>query len=211
MRELIMKKDFAGILAALEKDSALANEGIPCLDDHNPAKAHPLHRICDGVMNDLYTDEEALEMAKIFLEFGADINGGKMVEKRDTPLIAAASLHAEKTAIYYIEQGADIHHQGCHGGTALHWAAWVGRDKLVMKLLEAGAEINKICIDFQGTPLLWAVHGYKQGGGKNKVNQIECARLLLAAGADKNMTNVEGAPPIDFLDADDTEMRSLLQ
>jgi hypothetical protein len=210
MKELLMSKDIAGIREALEKDPALANEGIPCLDDHNPAKAHPLHRVCDGVMNDLYTDEDALEMAKIFLEFGAEINGGKLSEKRDTPLIAAASLHAEKTGIFYIEQGGEIQHRGCHGGTALHWAAWVGRDKLVKKLIEAGADINRICIDFKGTPLLWAVHGYKQGGGKNKRNQIECVKMLLAAGADKNMVNVEGAPAIDFLDTNDTEMRSLL-
>lgn len=206
-----MKKDLAGIRAALQRDPALANEGIPCLDGKNPAKAHPLHRVCDGVMSDLYTDEEALAMANIFLEFGADINGGTMKEKRDTPLIAAASLHAEKTGMHYMDLGADIQHAGTHGGTALHWAAWVGRDKLVKKLIDAGAEINKRCIDFQGTPLLWAVHGYKHGEGKNRLNQIECARLLLAAGADKTMANIDGSPPIGFLDAEDTEMRKLLQ
>lgn len=211
MKELLMKKDFAGIRAALQKNPQLANEGIPCLDDHNPAKAHPLHRICDGVINGLYTDEDAMEMAIIFLEFGADINGGKLVDKHDTPLIAAASLLAEKTGMFYIDRGADIQHRGCHGGTALHWAAWVGRDKLVKKLIDAGAEINKLCIDFQGTPLLWAVHGYKQGGGKNQWNQVECVKLLLAAGADKMKTNVEGAPAIEFLEEGDTEMRSLLQ
>ena len=107
-----------------------------------------------------------------------------MVLKHDTPLIAAASLHAEKTGIYYIDQGANIFHQGCHGGTALHWAAWVGRDKLVKKLIDAGAELEKRCIDFYGTPLLWAVHGYRQSGEMNRHNQLECARLLVAAGAD---------------------------
>lgn len=211
MHQLIMTKDFAGIREALENNPALANEGIPCLDGKNPAKAHPLHRVCDGVISDLYTDEEALEMAKIFLEFAADINGGKLTDKRDTPLIAAASLHAEKTGMYYIDQGADIRHRGCHGGTALHWAAWVGRDKLVKKLIDAGAEINIRDNEFNGTPLLWAVHGYKQAGGKNKLNQIECARLLLAADADKTMTNIEGVPAIGFLDPEDKEMISLLQ
>lgn len=210
MRELMMKKDLAGIREALTKNPALANEGIACFDT-NPAKAHPLHRISDGVFNNLYSDEDGVEMAKIFLEFGADINGGKLVEKKDTPLLAAASLHAEKLGAFYIDQGADIHHGGCHGGTALHWAAWVGRDKLVKKLIEAGAEINKRCIEFRGTPLLWAVHGYKSAGPKNQLNQVECVRLLLAAGADKTIVNVEGAPAIEFLDEGDTEMRKLLQ
>lgn len=211
MHELILKNDLAGIRAALEKDPQLANVGIPCLEGRNPAKAHPLHRVCDGVINDIYSDDDALEMAKIFLEFGADINGGQMTDKRDTPLIAAASLHAEKTGLYYVGQGAAIQHRGCHGGTALHWAAWVGREKLVKKLIEEGAEINKRCIDFQGTPLLWAVHGYVHGGKDNRLNQVECARLLLAAGADKTIPNIEGVQAIGFLEDDDTEMRKLLQ
>lgn len=210
MKQLLIAKDYEGIRKALQENPALANEGIPCLDE-NPARAHPLHRVCDGVINGLYSDEEALAMAKIFLEFGADIDGGNMIDKHDTPLIAAASLHAEKTGIYYVERGADIFHRGTHGGTALHWAAWVGRDQLVKVLIEKGAAIDQRCIDFEGTPLLWAVHGYKQGGGRNKHNQVECVKLLLAAGADKSMANVDGDPAFAFLDEADTEMINLVK
>lgn len=204
-----MNNDRAGIRAALEKNPSMANEGIACFDD-NPAKAHPLHRLCDGVFSGLFTDEDAIEMAKILLEFGGDINGGRLVEKQDTPLIAAASLHAEETGIFYIEQGAAPEHKGTHGGTALHWAAWVGRDKLVKKLIETGMPVNTQCIDFKGTPLLWAVHGYMFAGHKNRRNQVECARLLLEAGADKTIPNIEGLPAIGFLEKDDTSMRNLL-
>jgi len=207
LRALIMAKDHEGIRAALKNNPALANEGISCFDD-NPCKAHPLHRVCDGVMNGLYTDEEALEMAKILLAFGADINGGKMVEKHDTPLVAAASLHAERTGMYYIDRGADIFHAGGHGGTALHWAAWTGRNKLVKKLIDAGAEIEKRCIDFQGTPLLWAVHGYKES---RRLNQVECVRLLVEAGADTSVKNIDGVPILSFLGPEDKEMISLVQ
>jgi uncharacterized protein len=207
MRELMMSNDLTGIRAALEKNPGLANEGVSCFDA-NPAKAHPLHRICDGVHNGIYSDEDAIEMAKIFLEYSADINGVKMVEKRDTPLIAAASLNAEKTGIFYISRGADIFHPGTHGGTALHWAAWVGRDKLVKELIEKGAEINRNCIDFKGTPLLWAVHGYKNAC---RENQVECARLLIAAGADKTVKNFEGYTLIEFLDPQDIEMIDVIQ
>ena len=101
MRALMMANDLAGIRAALEKNPALANEGVACFDE-NPAKAHPLHRICDGVHNGFYSDEDGIEMAKVFLEYGADINGVKKVDKKDTPLIAATSLHAEKTGSFYI-------------------------------------------------------------------------------------------------------------
>ena len=209
MKELIENIDYEGIRNQLFKNPNLANEGIPC-DEINTTKAHPLHRICDGVFTGKYTDEEAVEMAKIFLEFGADVNGFELVENHDTPLVAAASLHADQVAILYIENGAIIHHAGCHGGTALHWASWCGRDKLVERLIREKAEINKKCIDFKGTPLLWAIHGYKFGGEKNRHNQIECARILLQAGADKKTANIEGATPMEFLDEDDAELIKLL-
>ena len=102
-------------------------------------------------------------------------------------------------------------HPGCHGGTALHWAAWCGRDKLVRHLLGAGADIHKLCIDFRSTPLLWAVHGYKFGGGKNRHHQLECVRLLVDAGADKNLPNKEGVFPVQFLDPEDVDMLKLLR
>lgn len=205
----MIKKDFDGIRNTLRQDPLLANEGIP-LDEQNTAKAHPLHRICDGVFNHSYTDEEAIEMAKIFLAFGADIDGYKLIAGQDTPLIAAASLHAENAGIFYIEQGADIYYTGFHGGTALHLAAWVGRNLLVKRLLQQHAEIDKRCTAFRGTPLVWAVHGYKFGGEKNRHRQIECVRLLLEAGADKIIPNKEGTPPIGFLDEEDTELIQLL-
>src|SRR3546814_16590643 len=103
-------------------------------------------------------------MAEICLENGAHINGNGLIEKQDTPLIAAASLHADRVAFFYIEQGADINHAGCHGGTALHWAAWCGRDKVVSRLVQEGADIHQKGIDFKETPLFWEVHGFKNGG-----------------------------------------------
>src|SRR5664279_4680761 len=107
MKKLIDNKDYKGIEQALTNNLNLANEGIP-YNDVNTTKAHPLHRICDGVFSEKYTDEEGVKMAKIFLEFGANINGNKLTEKEDTPLIAASSLHADQVAIFYVEKGATI-------------------------------------------------------------------------------------------------------
>ena len=210
MKELINNKDYEGIKKALSQNPSLANEGIP-FDEKNTTKAHPLHRICDGVFAHTYTDKEAVEMARIFLAYGANVNGYELAEKQDTPLIAAASLHAEEAGILYIENGAAINHPGCHGGTALHWAAWVGRDKLVERLIREKADIHKRCIDFKGTPLLWAVHGFKYGGRENRHHQVECVRLLIEAGADKTAPNIEGTAPSGFLDEQDTELINLLR
>lgn len=211
IKQLMDAADHEGLRQLLAANPALANEGIP-FDEKNTTKAHPLHRLCDGVFAHRYTDEQGVELAKIFLEYGADVNGGGPVEPgRDTPLLAAASLHAEQVGLLYIERGADIHHAGCHGGTALHWAAWIGRDKLVERLIREGAEINRRCTDFRGTPLLWAVHGYKFAGEKNRHHQIACVQLLLEAGADKTVPNIEGTPAIGFLEEGDEELRDLLR
>ena len=208
MKNLINNKDYKGIEQALSNNPGLANEGLP-YDEVNTIKAHPLHRICDGVFSGKYTDEEGVKIAKIFLEHGANINGNKLTEKQDTPLIAASSLHADQVAIFYINKGADIHHEGTHGGTALHWAAWCGRDKVVRRLVDEGAEINKRCIDFNATPLFWAVHGLKNGGTDNLLDCLECVKILMQSGADKNIQNAEGKTVFDLLTDDDLELKEL--
>jgi len=182
---------------------------IAAARDNNPEKASSACQfyIAQGKK---YTDEEAVKIAQLFLEFGANINGNELVEKKDTPLVAAASLNADKVAIFYIESGANINHAGCHGGTALHWAAWCGRDKVVKRLVQEGAEINKKCIDFKATPLFWAVHGLKSGDKNDMNNYVECVRILVQAGADKNIPNVDGNTAFDLLDDEDVELKELL-
>ena len=150
-------------------------------------------------------------MAGIFLEYGANINGDKLVEKKDTPLIAASSLNADQLAIYYIEMGAKINHAGCHGGTALHWAAWCGRDKIVGRLMQEDLEINRKCIDYQATPLFWAVHGLKNGGGNYRDNYLECIKILIQGGADKNIPNGDGNTVFDLLNDEDMDVKELLK
>ena len=202
MNHLFEALDYAGINMLLENNPELANEGI-AYDANNTAKAHPLHRICDGVFARKYSDAEAVKLAQLFLDHGADVNGGELVPQKDSPLVAAASLHADQVAMLYIAAGADITHPGCHGGTALHWAAWCGRPELVKKLIEVGAEINKLCVEFQSTPLFWAMHGLRSAEGKNLDQYKACVKMLLEAGADKSVPNFEGYLPKDVWDGDE--------
>ncbi|SHN20871.1 ankyrin repeat domain-containing protein [Mucilaginibacter sp. OK098] len=210
MKKLIDSKDYKGIEQALSNNPDLANEGIP-YDSVNTTKAHPLHRICDGVFSGKYTDEEAVRIATIFLEHGANVNGNGLIEKQDTPLTAAASLHADQVAILYIEKGANIDHAGCHGGTALHWAAWCGRDKVVGRLVQEKAEINKRCIDFKATPLFWAVHGLKSDATNNLRDYLECVKILIQSGADKDIPNGDGKTVFDLLNDGDLELKEQLK
>ncbi|MEO5977768.1 MAG: ankyrin repeat domain-containing protein [Chryseolinea sp.] len=200
--DLIRTLNHAEIRKTLSNDPALANKPIPMSEEEQTAE-HPLHRICDGVFHKIYTDEDAVELAKIFVEFGADVNGNKLTEMKDTPLIAASSLSADQVGLLYIDRGANIFHPGTHGGTALHWAAWCGRDLLVDRLIDKGAEINRLCYDFKSTPLFWAIHGLKNGGVHNQYHQIECARLLLKAGADKAIPNANGNSIFEMLEPED--------
>ena len=209
MRNLLFNKDFEGIKEALSENALRANQTIS-LDDTNTTKAHPLHRICDGVFLGKYTDEDAVRMATLFLDYGAKIDGNQLIEKQDTPLIAASSLHADQLAIFYIEKGANMHHAGTHGGTALHWAAWCGRHKVVSRLVKEGAEINKQCIDFEATPLFWTIHGLKRGINKNRKDYLECVKILIDAGADKNIPNKEGKTVFDLLHDGDLDFKERL-
>ena len=208
MKTLIDNKDCQGIAAALSAHPDFANEEFAYYDA-NTAKAHPLQRIADGAFAGKYAEEEAIEMAKLFLAHGANIDGNEPTVKQDTPLIAATSLNIDQLAIFYIEQGANINHQGCFGGTALHWAAWLGRTNIVRKLIQQGAEINKLCIDFKATPVFWAAHGLRNWGS-NLPDCLACTKLLLEAGADKNIRNGEGTIIFELLEEEHLELRTLL-
>ncbi len=207
MKKLILGKNYEGLRKALSENPNLVNEGLSC-DDKNTRLGHPLHRICDFVFAGALTDEEAVKIAEIYLASGANVNGYEMKIKEDTPLIAASSLHADKVAILYIEHSANIYHQGAHGGTALHWAAWCGRDIVVKRLIEEGADINKRCIDFQATPVFWGVMSYKEKN--NKYNQLECIKLLVEAGADKNIPNDNDKTIYSMINDEDVELKKII-
>jgi uncharacterized protein len=202
---------FAGNVEVVEtllrNNPKLASQPIPL--PNNSATAHPLHRICDGVFMGNFSEETGLDLAKIFLKYGADVNPALPVQK-DSPLTAASSLGCYQLALFYIMQGANVNHQGCHGGTALHWAAWCGRDDLVEKLVHLTSNINQLCIDFKSTPLFWAVHGLKFSGKENQRNQVKCAQILIDHGADPSIPNFEGYLPIQLLDESDKKTRNLL-
>jgi uncharacterized protein len=208
IQELIFSADIDRLDKALKANPSLASEEISLPD--NPAKAHPLHRVCDGVFSGYYSEAVGLDLAKILLHHGANLNVDVSPGK-DSPLTAACSLRCDQLALFYIQQGAQLNHQGCHGGTALHWASWCGRDAIVSHLVTLITDINQLCIDFKSTPLFWAIHGYKFGGKDNLHRQVECARMLLEHGANPSIPNFEGYLPKQLLEAHDKAMFDLLK
>lgn len=212
IKTLIEKKDFGGIRQLLANNPSLANEGITIPFDNNcKSKAHPLHRICDAVFAKRITDEEAIEIAKIFLDSGSNIDGDKTTLKKDTPLLAAASLHAEQLGIFYIEHGADIYYADENdGATALHWAAYCGRDKLVERLIHENASIDQRDTSYNNTPLGWAIEPLMKDDSANTFHQLTCIRLLLKAGADITALNNDKIQYLHRLAKDDLELKELI-
>lgn len=69
-------------------------------------------------------------------------------------------------------------------GTALHWAAYSGRDKLVEKLVPAGAALDGSERKYQCMPLGWTLECLASDDPVNKHEQARCIELLVGAGAD---------------------------
>jgi len=211
---LIVNNDLAGLRAALAANPVLANEGVALNIDGkiNPAKGHSLHRVCDAVFANKVSDNQAIEIAKIFLEYGADINGFMVRNDLNTPLIAASSLNAEQLGLFYIEKSADIFYAPPgDGATALHWAAYCGRDQLVEKLIEKGAQVNQLDSNYQSTPCGWAIHLLESGDTNNLHNQLACIKLLLKAGTDKSLLYPGSLQYLHEAAINDPELKTLLE
>ncbi len=210
VKKLIEQKNNNGLQELLADKPNLANEGITI--PYNlfcQTKAHPLHRLCDAVFAGKMTNEEAITLAKTFLENGANIDGDRI---GGTPLLAAASLHAELLGIFYIDNGADINFTDENdNASALHWAAFCGQDKLVDKLIKSKAILDEPDKTYQCTPLAWAIHCLMSNDKGNKHNQIACTKLLLQADADIKKLSIEHNKYLHSAAENDRELNGLLQ
>jgi ankyrin repeat protein len=206
----LINYDLKELRELLSADPGLADEGVTLDDNPNARGGHPLHRICDAVFAKKITDEQAIEIAKIFLEYGSNIDGYMSQGDNNTPLIAAASLGGEKLGLFYIEQGANIFYTPISdGATALHWAAFCGRDKLVEKLIEKGANINQLDTNYHSTPCGWAIH-VLESGDTDLLNQLNCVKLLLKAGTDKSLIYPGSLEYLQNAAKTDAELRALI-
>jgi hypothetical protein len=82
------------------------------------------------------------------------------------------------------------------GDTALHLAAAGHRFELVRLLLEAGADPNSAMNHRQSGPLHYAADGYVNGPDWNPTRQVKTIQCLLAAGANINAGDKNGATPL---------------
>ncbi len=79
--------------------------------------------------------------------------------------------------------GWPVDARGQHGGTALHWAAWVGNAAMVREILAHRPPLEATDHDFAGTPLGWALHASVHGWHPDRGNYAGTVEALLGAGA----------------------------
>lgn len=122
------KTDIVKLL--LEKGALVAFEGIY----GNTA----LHILLNTAYNN-YTNPKGLEIVKLLVENGADVNAKN--KKELTPLMEAVKVKNPAYAIYLVEKGANINDQeSSEGKTPLIFAAMFDRVELIKFLLEKGAD-----------------------------------------------------------------------
>lgn len=211
LTQLFRQKNTEALRQALQQQPESVNIGITYLDQGHGPLAHPLHRLCDTVFAGLLTDEQAVRMAEVLIEAGANINGNYENEG-STPLIAAASLHCERLGIYYVEQGADVNLKERNGeATALNWACYCGLNRLTEKLIQAGANINQREPKFNCTPVEWAIHAVITQPQHVMHRQLDCIKAMLKAGADQSLFAERFDQKLTELTKSDTELKALLK
>ncbi|HTR00229.1 MAG TPA: ankyrin repeat domain-containing protein [Candidatus Acidoferrum sp.] len=207
-RQAIERGDVIAVRLALEADSSLANSTIHWVVNQEN-QSDPLHYVSDCVFNGWLFNGNEGEIAQLLLDHGAALDGS---HGRETPLIGAASLGAEKVAKVLIDAGADLEATSVFGARALHWAAWMGLRSTVELLIARGARIDVCDTEFASTPLYWAVHGYSPQGPREKRDQIGAAKILIDAGASVAVTNKRGLSALDLAkDCANPGMYQLLQ
>jgi ankyrin repeat protein len=137
------------------------------------------------------------------LDAGADVESAN--DDGQTALMIVARTSNVRVAKLLLDQGADVNtHEHWRGQTALMWAAAQGQPAMVRFLIQHHADVNarSALTQFERqvtseprmqarpsgglTPLLYAA----------RKGCLECARLLLAAGADINLTDPDGVTPL---------------
>jgi ankyrin repeat protein len=118
-----------------------------------------------------------------------------------TPLMAAAGVGAssesrvtESEALEAVklalELGGDVHAINADGETALHGAAYTGRNSIVQMLVDRGAQLN-VKNQYGWTPLTIAEGVFE---GPNEAGTPKTAELLRRLGADPSPPDIERNP-----------------
>ena len=130
-----------------------------------------------------------IEAAKLLIDKGADVNAKDNIQ--DSPYLYAAAEGPVEILIMTLEAGADLQSTNRYGGTGLIPASHHGLIDNVKVLLETDTDIDHIN-DLHWTALLEAI--ILGDGGPV---YIKIVRLLVNAGADRDIADKDGVSPLE--------------
>ncbi|MCC9601802.1 ankyrin repeat domain-containing protein [Stieleria sp. JC731] len=162
-----------------ESDSAAAaGQESTQVSDSSAEKAPSFSYTPEAFRDAAY--EGKLDVVQKCLDEGMDVEIADSLDH--TPLIMAAFNGHKKVCKLLLDAGADVNARDREGKGPLYHAASIESPETVTLLLDSGAEINAIEATEQFTPLMVAA----------AEGNIEVVKVLLKAGADKNMKDVDG-------------------
>lgn len=196
VRTAIETGNIVALHELLAADPALANRHI-AWGKRGEIRTHPLHfvadRLFDGTLDRSREVEIGIPLLDALIDAGADVNhfsrdGSGDEPKCETPLNGAASLGSQDLGIRLIDAGARTNTINLLGETALHWASFLGLDRLVDYILrvEDPHHLSLHVRDSQwsSTPLGWAMHGWSQPMPGSAGRYGEVVTALVEAGAE---------------------------
>ncbi len=195
VRTAIETGDATALRDLLTADPDSANTHVVWGHDEH-IRTHPLHfvsdKLFDGTLDRSREADVAVALVDALISAGADLNHFQADQSRgepqcETPLNGAASLGAQEVGIRLIDAGAETAAINLLGETSLHWAANLGLDRLVDRILRAEAtgqvSLHVRDSNWDATPLGWAMHGWFEPPPGSVGRYREVVVALVRAGA----------------------------
>jgi ankyrin repeat protein len=124
-----------------------------------------------------------LQRVKSFFDANGELCAGATKAQLEAGLIWACEYGRSSVVSFLLRMGVDIRAHA-HGETALHWAAYAGHARVVEILLNHAAPVDAVDRRFSGTPLEWALYGWRNTPPESRrADYYRTVSLLVAAGA----------------------------
>jgi len=177
------KDDFLGYGPAEVAPENIVRELASALGVADPAWLKPLDTRTEALLKAASAGD--VPTIRALLAVGLDVDAHD--QRGYTALWNAILRGHNDAALFVLDAGADPRRRYRYGATALALAAKFGDERLVARLIGAGADVNAVESVNGETPLLSAIE---------KKRVPSCIRLLIEAGSDVNRSRNDGSTPL---------------